>query len=186
MEEMWKCAMPEEVITDIDVFGRYSEAVLNVPRLQYFNAGIMVMNLEEMRKFHIEERFAEILLERTFSVAQDQDYLNVLCKDRIAYISKWWNKTPMPDSDESRTPHIVHYKINFKPWRYDNIPYAKYFWEYVEKTKYYDYFKNVKENYTDNEKQRDAMQYDNLVKLAVEETEAALACNCAALCAEVI
>lgn len=165
-------AMPEEVITDIDTFGTYSEKVLGVPRYRYFNAGIMVMNLTEMRKFHIEERFAELIGKRTFSVAQDQDYLNVLCYGRVAYISKWWNKTPMPNSNEERKPYIVHYKINFKPWRYDDIPYAEYFWEYAEKTQFYGYFLNSKKNYSNGEKERDSLQYENLLKLAKEESEA--------------
>lgn len=180
-------AIPDEVITDIEVFAQYSENVLALPRRKYFNAGIMVMNLEEMRKFRIEERFAEILNQRTFSVAQDQDYLNVLCRNRILYLSKSWNKTPMPDSDLSVTPHIVHYKINFKPWRYDNIPYAELFWEYAAKTSFYDYFVDIKNNYSDSEKQRDSLQYDNLIKLATEETEAACqADDGIAICAEVI
>jgi len=162
-------AVTDEIITDIEVFANYSEKVLNIPRDEYFNAGILVMNLAEMRRYHIEEKFAKMLGERVYRVAQDQDYLNKLCRNRVYYLSQRWNKTPMPHSDRSVTPKIAHYKINFKPWRYDNIPYAELFWKYAKKTPFYNQFVEEKANYTDAEKLRDSMQFAGLVDLAVKE-----------------
>ncbi len=162
-------AIPEEVMTDIDIFGRYSETVLGIPRNEYFNAGILVMNLKKMREIEIEKRFSELLNVRVYRVAQDQDYLNVICHGKVFYLNKKWNKTPMPDSSESIIPHIVHYKINFKPWRYDDIPYADHFWKYADKTEFGEMLHKIKENYSDEEKARDTAQYDGLVSLAAEE-----------------
>ena len=162
-------AIPEEVMTDIDIFGRYSEAVLKIPRNEYFNAGILVMNLKKMREIEIERLFSELLSRRTYRVAQDQDYLNVICKGQVYYLSKRWNKTPMPDSNETIKPYIVHYKINFKPWRYDGIPYASCFWKYADKTDFADTLHKIKDNYSDAEKSRDSAQYEGLVSLAAEE-----------------
>ena len=162
-------AIPEEVMTDIDVFGRYSEAVLGISRYEYFNAGILVMNLKKMREIEIERLFSELLGRRTYRVAQDQDYLNVICKGRVFYLNNRWNKTPMPDSNEAIKPYIVHYKINFKPWRYDGIPYASYFWKYADKTEFSDMLHNIKDNYSQAEKDRDSAQYEGLVSLAAEE-----------------
>ena len=162
-------AIPEEVMTDIDVFGRYSEEVLKIPRNEYFNAGILVMNLKRMREIEIERLFSDLLSLRTYRVAQDQDYLNVICRGRVYYLSKMWNKTPMPGSNEAIKPYIVHYKINFKPWRYDGIPYANFFWKYADKTEFSDMLHKIKENYSDGEKARDSAQYEGLVSLAAEE-----------------
>ncbi len=162
-------AVTDEVITDIEVFARYSEKVLGIPRNDYFNAGILVMNLQEMRACNIEQQFADMLSKRTYRVAQDQDYLNKLCFGRVHYLSEKWNKTPMPDSDRHSIPKIAHYKINFKPWRYDNIPYGELFWKYAEKTPFYASLLEAKNNYTDAEKLRDSMQYASLVDLAMEE-----------------
>ena len=162
-------AIPEEVMTDIDIFGRYSEVVLNIPRNEYFNAGILVMNLKKMREIEIEKRFSELLNLRTYRVAQDQDYLNVICHGKVFYLNKKWNKTPMPDSCESIVPHIVHYKINFKPWRYDDIPYANHFWKYADRTEFGETLHKIKESYSDEEKSRDSAQYEGLVALAAEE-----------------
>ncbi len=164
------CAMSEEVMTDIDVFGRYSEVVLGVPRNKYFNAGILVMNLAEMRRMHIEELFADLLSKKTYSVAQDQDYLNVICYGRVRLLNILWNKTPMPYADKNVIPYIAHYKINFKPWKYDGIVYGELFWKYAERTPYYSSLLAAKDAYTDAEKARDSEQYYALERLAEKET----------------
>ena len=161
--------IPEEVMTDIDVFGRYSEIVLGIDRNDYINAGIIVMNLKKMRKIGIEKQFADLLGTRACKVAQDQDYLNLICHGQIFYLNKKWNKTPMPDSNTDIIPHIVHYKINFKPWRYDNIPYAEHFWRYAEKTEFNSLLRETKRNYSKAEIARDTIQYNNLVALAEED-----------------
>jgi lipopolysaccharide biosynthesis glycosyltransferase len=129
------------------------------------------MNLSEMRKYRIEEKFAEMLSEITYRVAQDQDYLNKLCRGRVYYLNQKWNKTPMPHADRSVTPKIAHYKINFKPWRYDDIPYADIFWKYAEKTPFYNYFADEKANYSEAEKKRDSVQFSSLARLALEEIQ---------------
>ena len=58
----------------------------------YINAGILVMNLKELRNFDFENKFIDLLSKIKFSVAQDQDYINVICKNRIKYLPKIWNK----------------------------------------------------------------------------------------------
>jgi lipopolysaccharide biosynthesis glycosyltransferase len=165
-------AVPDEIITDINVFGQYSEKVLRIPRNEYFNAGILTMNLAEMRRVKIEEQFASLLSQRTYRVAQDQDYLNVICYRKSTLLSKKWNKTPMPYSNRRRIPKIAHYKINFKPWRYDGVVYGELFWKYAEGTVYYDTLLRAKNAYTEQEKARDARQYEVLVALAIEEVAA--------------
>jgi len=180
--KMYKCSLGsrlagvinDEIISDIEVFADYSEIVLGIPRQEYFNAGIMLMNLSAMREMHIEQCFAELLSRRAYTVAQDQDYLNVICHGRLKYFSKTWNKTPLPTSDPQKIPNIIHYKINFKPWRYDGIAYQQYFWKYAKRTPYYRYFANMKASYTDKEKERDMKQYTSLEDQARFETESEL------------
>ncbi len=164
----------DEIISDIPVFANYSEIVLGISRKKYFNAGIMLMNLSGMRELRIEQKFAELMGRRTYTVAQDQDYLNVLLNGRLKYFGKAWNKTPLPSSDTDRIPNIVHYKINFKPWRYDGIPYGDIFWKYAKRTPYYRYFANMKAAYSDAEKERDMNQYRSLEETALHEVESEL------------
>ncbi len=163
------CAVNDEVITDTEIFANYSEIVLDIPRNKYFNAGILVMNLAEMRRIHIERVFADMLSERTYPVAQDQDYLNIICHGRVKYLNLLWNKTPMPYSDKNAIPYIVHYKINFKPWRYDDVIYGDIFWKHAVNTPYYEALLNEKNNCTEDDVRRDAAQYASLEALAEKE-----------------
>ncbi len=171
-------AVTDEVITDIEVFAAYSEICLGIPKNKYFNAGILVMNLSEMRKMHIEEAFAALLSKKTYRVAQDQDYLNVICQGRVKYLSNLWNKTPMPYSNKSIIPHIAHYKINYKPWKYDGVIYGELFWKYAERTPFYCALLESKANYTDAERERDSKQYTALEELAAKEVYDELKTRC--------
>lgn len=162
-------AIPEEFITDVEVFGIYSEKILGVPRNEYVNAGILVMNLEVMRRDGLQQQFATLLEKVTYRVAQDQDYLNVICKNKAVILGKEWNRTPMPYANTADIPQIAHYKINFKPWKFDNIPYGELFWQFAEKTCYYEELWAGKENYSDELKLRDKKQYEDLVRLTLTE-----------------
>lgn len=161
-------AIPEEFITDVEVFGIYSEKVLGVPRQEYFNAGILVMNLDLMRKENLQGQFAELLDKYTYRVAQDQDYLNVICYKKSVILDKTWNRTPMPYAPEE-TPKIAHYKINYKPWKFDGIPYGDLFWQYAKNTPHYEELMSGKINYSEENKLRDKKGYEGLVRLALDE-----------------
>ncbi len=161
-------AAPEEVMLQVDLFGTYVEKVLGVPRREYFSAGVLVMDLEGLRRVMIETAFVELLGRRTFRVTQDQDYLNVLCYGRVTMLSTDWNKTAFPDAKGK--PALVHYKINWKPWHYRGIRWEEVFWEYAAKTPYYEELLCERENYGEAEKERDRRQYVALEQLALADT----------------
>ncbi|MBO5897681.1 MAG: glycosyltransferase family 8 protein [Clostridia bacterium] len=163
-------AAPEEVMLEVDVFGTYVEAVLDVPRDEYFSAGIMVMNLEKMRRVALEEQFVDILGRRTFRVTQDQDYLNVLCRGDYYMLDSGWNKTAWEQVPLTSPLNIVHYKINWKPWHYKGVRFEDEFWHYAEMTPYADMLYRMRESYTQAMKDNDQAQYDALVALALEDT----------------
>lgn len=163
-------AVTDEVVTDIETFRRYSECVIELEPEKYFNAGVLIMNLRKMRETHFLEEFSALLCKRRFPVAQDQDYLNILCRDKVLYLSGEWNKTPFPYSPE-KTPKLIHFKLNFRPWRYDGIRFESEFWKYAKKTEYIEILRAEKENYTDAERERDRLQGEGLLALAEKETE---------------
>ena len=150
-------AIVDEVVSNSDIFRYYTENALDVSGYKYFNSGIIVMNLEGFRKNNLEEKFLYLLNNYKFgSVAPDQDYLNVLCKDKIMYIDKGWDKMPIPDSDfNEKDLKLVHYNMFQKPWRYSDVLFEKYFWETAKKTKYYDMLLEMRNNYTEEKKQKD-------------------------------
>lgn len=155
----------------VDTFGEYVEKVVNVHRDRYFNAGILLINLSLFRKEQIELKFIELLEKRSFPVAQDQDYLNILCKDRVHYFPYEWNLVPDP-ALVGREPKIIHFKMAHRPWHYDNIAYGEYFWKYAEKTEFYNDIVAVKRSRTDADALRDEEIGKNLLSLALEEMRA--------------
>lgn len=168
-------AAPEEVMLQVDIFGTYVEKVLGVPREEYFSAGVMVMNLDALRRVMIEDAFVAILSRRTFRVTQDQDYLNVLCYGRVTMLPSEWNKTANEFAEDD--PKLIHYKINWKPWHYKGVRFEEYFWDYAAQTPYYESLLAERDHYGEEEKERDRQQYLSLEQLAIHDTAEAERCG---------
>ena len=162
---------PDGVIQAIDVFQDYVERVVGVSDYnKYFNAGIIVMNLEELRKYRFEEKFIYMLERVKFEVAQDQDYMNRLCKGRVKLLDFSWNRMPVMGKQEGEI-NIIHYNLGAKPWYFDNVLYQEYFWKYAEKTEFYNEIKEIGAKYTEADKERDDVSSAKLIELAQKETE---------------
>ena len=91
LEGFYVGAVSDQLVTQLDVFGRYVEQVLGVKRNEYFNAGVLLMNCQALRDTDFLERFIELVNTYTFVVAQDQDYLNVICKKKVQWLPVRWN-----------------------------------------------------------------------------------------------
>ena len=126
-------AVPDHSVQIFDEFIKYVEEVIEVPHEQYFNAGVLVMNLAQMRRERFENQAFNLLQRLTFKVAQDQDVLNYLCKGKVSLIDKRWNIMPLGESKTKEDISLVHYNLILKPWKQDNIMYENYFWEYASK-----------------------------------------------------
>ena len=167
---LYLAASPEEVMAEVEVFGDYVEKALDVPVPEYFNAGIMVMNLAEFRKDNIEKKFFEMINRFRFRVTQDEDYLNVLCKGKTKILDLGWNKTAFKNEKfDDKNLKLIHYKINWKPWKNRNVLYEEYFWNYAKKTEFYDLIRQKLEDYTDAQRERDEVAYQNLVQMAIDD-----------------
>lgn len=166
-------AAPDDVIQTIEVFQEYAELVVGVASYKrYFNAGVLLMNLDALRKFKFQEKFLYLLSTVKFSVAQDQDYLNRLCKGRAKLIENTWDRMPIGgDTVKREDLHLIHYNLAFKPWHFEDILYKEYFWEYAQKTEYFDKIQQIKENYTDEEKFKDMESDKKLRALAQKECD---------------
>ncbi len=166
-------AIHEETMTVMDVFGRYSELFLGVQREKYFNSGVLLINTEEYKKAQIEEKFIKIMHKYKFEVAPDQDYLNVLCKDRIKYCDIGWNKTPFPadiNPFDDSTVKLVHYKLNFKPWHYDGVRYGKLFWNCAKSTPFYNQLLEMKLSFTKAQAEKEKREFIALQTTATKYT----------------
>jgi len=166
-------AAPDDVIQFNEVFRVYAEKVVGVADYRrYFNAGVLLMNLHELRKFRFQEKFLYSLERIRFAVAQDQDYLNRLCKGRVKLFDRVWNRMPIPDPKiKAEDVKLVHYNLAFKPWHFEDILYKEFFWMYAQETEYFDMIQEIREDYTEADRFRDNQLHQKLIKLAKRESD---------------
>lgn len=83
---------------------------IKISKLNYFNAGMLLINLQEWRNQHITHKSLECAqtVELKF---HDQDILNYVCKDRVELLDLSWNV---------QNP-IFYLLYNEKSGRYDTI-----------------------------------------------------------------
>lgn len=166
-------AVQDGAVASIEPLHAYVEKVVGVADYHnYFNAGVIIMNLKELRQHKFQEKFLYLLETVKFSVAQDQDYLNRICKGRVKIIDSGWDAMPMEPlrmSDEDLK--IIHFNLGAKPWHHDNVLYDQYFWKYAEQTEFLEKIKQEKANYTDEDRFNDEATTNNLIALAKKETE---------------
>ena len=116
-------------------------------------------------------RAVQIIGTYNFVVTQDEDYLNVLCKDRVLWLDQRWNseaycKIDYPESEAK----VIHYIMTSKPWHYTDCQFADAFWKYAEKTSVYELIRAELEGYTDEQRANDQKTMQKLRALAVKET----------------
>ena len=122
----------DAIIASRQEFRDYAELGCGIyPYTRYFNSGMMLMNLDAMREFDLEGKFEFLFNTYGFeTVCPDQDYLNVICKDRVLYLDEGWDKMAI-DGNYNGRPMIVHYNNFAKPWQQNGINYSGYFWQYA-------------------------------------------------------
>ncbi len=161
-------AIPDGAVAAVPEFRIYTKEVLGILAKNYFNAGVLLMNLAQFRKSGFYQKFCDLLCTYKFKVAQDQDYLNVLCKNKVAFIGEEWNCMPIGGEDTC-VPKLIHYNLTLKPWHYDNILFQEYFWQYARKTEDYEKILNALLEYTQARKLQDAESEKMLRALCLEE-----------------
>lgn len=127
----------------------YIQNDIHIQPDEYFNAGVLLINLKMFRELDIPHKFFEIATGEKKFIMMDQDILNILCNKKILYLDNRWNvvwqflfKRERPYSllpeykDEyaraTSDPFIVHYTTEKKPWEYKTAPFANYFWDFAK------------------------------------------------------
>ena len=161
---------PDRVVAQTDILGDYVEKVLGVKRTRYFNAGVMLMNCSQFRENHLLDEFLEMLHVYLFVVAQDQDYLNLICKNQVLYMEPKWNAQVFGElACPEEKVGLFHFNMAAKPWHYEDCRLAEYFWKYAKMTVDYDAIKEGLANYTDEQRRNDSVSGEKLIRLAVSE-----------------
>ena len=135
----------------------YSDDILQLKEpYQYFQAGVLVMNLAEFRRAYSMKDVLEFSGKEKWQL-QDQDVLNKLCEGRVKYVDMAWNV--MADNNGIRIkeiislaphwldsmymearkkPKIIHYAGLQKPWQAPDMDFGWRFWNYARGTPYYE------------------------------------------------
>lgn len=120
-----------------------------------FNAGVILMNLDELRKGNYSNKFIEFVNKNSEKlIAGDQDVLNVLLADNIKILHPKWNSISylftVKDNKKcglnkktfkmcNDNPSIIHFD-GIKPWSSGSShPYKKTFNKYLNETEFKDY-----------------------------------------------
>ena len=164
-------ACHEQAMVQVDEYGTYVEKNIGIDRNSFFNAGVLLINCRLFREEDVLGKFMELLHIYNFVVTQDEDYLNVICKDRVLWLDQRWNTEMLGDipypPEEFK---IIHYIMVSKPWHYHDCRHGDIFWRYAEKTEVYDDIMAVLNSYTDEKKANDKASADRLLRTAVAET----------------
>ncbi len=164
-------ACHEQAMVQVDEYGTYVEKVIGISRHSFFNAGVMLINCDMFRRHSVLEKFTEYLKIYNFVVTQDEDYLNLICKDRVFWLDQRWNTEMIGvinyPIEEAK---LIHYMMVSKPWHYEDCRHGDIFWHYAKKTDFYDAIKADLDAYTDEQRKNDAISAKNLMELAIAET----------------
>lgn len=124
----------------------YAEKTLKmVNPHNYFNAGVLVMNLEKLRENDFRNKALKIAENNNFKYL-DQDILNSMFSDDCVRVPREWNiEIFILDIIPRRIkPKLIHYTVgHLKPWNHSrpgahSFRYSDLFWEYAERTANYD------------------------------------------------
>ncbi|MDR2030630.1 MAG: glycosyltransferase [Puniceicoccales bacterium] len=116
----------------------------------YFNSGVLLLNLEEMRRQNIGQQL--LTMQRTTQplIGIDQQYYNAVFRGRVKFLDGRWNFLEMYfwENDFFKTvpltvqklqqshgsdPFIIHY-VGPKPWHHVHRPRGDIFWHYARQT----------------------------------------------------
>ena len=106
------------------------------------------------------------------SLAPDQEYLNVICHDRVKYLPNGWNKHSFPEAPEGEL-NLCHYALANKPWHYKDTINGEYFWEYAKCSEFYDDILNEFNNFSEEDRRREYESFleivDSIQKIQTSE-----------------
>jgi len=144
----------------------------------YFNSGIMIMDIQKLAAFDMEIKCFKAL-QRITPLYVDQCILNNVLQGHVKFLETAWNTQwhlPIFDTDFQKhladdiaadylsaytKPHILHYTSNIKPWNSPQQPMADLWWNYARQTPFYEeiIYKNTYTNIPSKELMRDIFYY---------------------------
>ncbi len=137
-------------------FVEYMNNVLNLENpCNYLQAGVLLLNLEMFRTSYTLEQLLELALSYDWRWL-DQDVMNVVANRSLYILEQKWNvevnrkgirinqikfcpaNMYFEYMEARKSPAIIHYSGEQKPWANPNMDMASYFWKYAKASKFYE------------------------------------------------
>lgn len=137
-------------------FHTYLERRLGMRADRYFNTGLLLLNLQAMRRDNITEKLWDFVNAESPLEFQDQDALNAVLGSRVKLLEDKWNvfgpmlalaKRSAPEKQRRllaayEHPAVFHFVGRDKPWLFRkngdfNFPFITEWWHYYSLTPFY-------------------------------------------------
>lgn len=132
---------------------------------EYFNSGVMVLNLKKMREDNVSEKLIDYKINNRKTFCMDQDALNAILGKNLKLLSYRYNLQITPFEDNTfdgfcklyndyyaknnkealKKTYIMHFADNKKPWIYNRGKYSKLYKQYWQKAKLGQKFPKLRE-----------------------------------------
>ena len=142
----WKCYSKNSQLAE---YRRKELGLTNY--MEYFNSGVMLLNLEAMRKVFKEGELLELASSKEWK-KHDQDVINLMCKGKVFFLDYKWNLIECPGKEafnaisqeerhsiqnSQKERLIVHFATR-KPWKIRGVQNENDFWRYAIKSPCFD------------------------------------------------
>ncbi|MDL2202009.1 DUF4422 domain-containing protein [Brucella intermedia] len=118
---------------------------------EYFQAGTILFDLKRMREKEYSSSLKQDLADNRYWFL-DQDVLNKHLLNDVKFIDNKWNSLYLDDEsltylraddlrtyeDSIKSPYIIHFAGQFKPWVNDVHPLGHHYWYYLRRTHWYE------------------------------------------------
>lgn len=184
IEELWDTDITKYAIGCVE--DMWSEKADNYTRLNYpaeysyFNAGVLLINLDYWRKHNVHLQVNEYLHHHANILRfQDQDVLNALFYDKKLFLPFRWNmqdgffrrkrkirKSAWTELDTAiKHPTVLHYTGGKKPWHYKSQhPYKSEYFKYLDMTPWGGWRPNIDYKFLFVNTLTKALQYTGIIK----------------------
>ena len=114
ISDLWNMSFDDKVLIGVKEPGEWSKhlSIANMDD-KYINSGVLLMNLKAIREQQLDDKMIN-LLNTNWYWYPDQDVINIVCKDKIKYVSNVYNSTETTGIVDNAK--IIHYIRERKGW----------------------------------------------------------------------
>ena len=114
ISDLWNINLNSYALAGIHEPGEWSKH-LGIEGMddKYINSGVLLINLKEIRQQKLDDKMIDLLNKNKYAFP-DQDVINIVCKDKIKYLSNIYNSTET--TGFRNDAKIIHYIRERKGW----------------------------------------------------------------------